>query len=445
MFTYLKLTNYKSFDNVKFDFKKTAKDVKKFIALYGENGSGKTNFVDAFNFIDESCSSLFFTSFLKNQKTEFYENYKNNKQFDPTLIEWIDSVILNNIMKNVQMIGSKDDTEIEYGFKIGNIEGYYLMKFKDILKAEKLYYSIGKKRGILFDINYESDIIQKDLNDSIFHDKKYKKELCNEIDKYWGKYTFLSIFYNELNRKNKEYIHKNISKNLFDVIDEFKKIKITYNSFSDIIKQNANKEPVNLDFIDGKIGLIEEEELDKYEKILKIFFTQAYSDIKDVYYKKEYLSDNKIEFKLYFKKIVANRLIDIAYDKESTGTQKILYLFDSLIAAINGKTVIIDEIDNGIHDILMKTIIESLKDEITGQMIITTHNTLLLETLENDDVYVIKTDYEGHKEINCVNDYDFKIQKNHNLKELYLKGLFDGVPLIDCIDFNEIKQYLKDK
>lgn len=41
-----------------------------------------------------------------------------------------------------------------------------------------------------------------------------------------------------------------------------------------------------------------------------------------------------------------------------------------------GVTVVYDEIDNGIHDLLLKNILESMVDHITGQLIITTHNTI---------------------------------------------------------------------
>ena len=37
-------------------------------------------------------------------------------------------------------------------------------------------------------------------------------------------------------------------------------------------------------------------------------------------------------------------------------TKKIIEEFDTLVGAIMGETVVIDEIDNGIHDLLMKNI-----------------------------------------------------------------------------------------
>ena len=112
------------------------------------------------------------------------------------------------------------------------------------------------------------------------------------------------------------------------------------------------------------------------KKLLNIFFEQAYADIKQVKYKKEQ-KENKISYELYFYKKIGGSIKEIPSRLESDGTKRILEQFDTLMGALVGETVIIDEIDNGVHDLLIKNIIVSMKDEITGQLIITTHNTLL--------------------------------------------------------------------
>ena len=83
----------------------------------------------------------------------------------------------------------------------------------------------------------------------------------------------------------------------------------------------------------------------------------------------------------------------------------------------------------------MKNIIMSIKDEITGQLIITTHNTLLLEILPKEYIYILSTDYEGNKTINSIKDYEIKVQKNNNARDLYLKGIFGGIPTTDLYRF----------
>ena len=58
MITYVELKNFKSFKNTRFDFRKWKKSYKKFVAIYGENGSGKSNFVDSLSFLRLSLESF---------------------------------------------------------------------------------------------------------------------------------------------------------------------------------------------------------------------------------------------------------------------------------------------------------------------------------------------------------------------------------------------------
>ncbi len=84
----------------------------------------------------------------------------------------------------------------------------------------------------------------------------------------------------------------------------------------------------------------------------------------------------------------------------------------------------------------------SLADNIPegGQLIFTTHNTLLLEAINPDSVYIINIDSEGNKEVSCCSDYDCKrIQKTNNLRNMYLKGMFGGIPYSTDIDFSFAK------
>ena len=100
-------------------------------------------------------------------------------------------------------------------------------------------------------------------------------------------------------------------------------------------------------------------EIKKYENVLNIFFTQAYADIKEVKYKINEKED-RIHYELYFYKMIGGKIKSIPSKLESDGTRRILNQFDTIIGSLLGETVIIDEIDNGIHDVLMKNIIMSI-------------------------------------------------------------------------------------
>ncbi len=80
-------------------------------------------------------------------------------------------------------------------------------------------------------------------------------------------------------------------------------------------------------------------------------------------------------------------------------------------------------------------------DDITGQLIITTHNTYLLETIDIKSIYVINVDYQGNKEVKCLDKYS-RIQGTNNPRIMYLKGLFGGVPIVEILNYDAILQEL---
>ena len=442
MFTYVKAKNFKSLKDIEFNLNRTKTKTNQFISIYGENGSGKTNIVELFKLLQQSTMSRATDIAMNKMPKEFWKIQEEMSDQLPTEIRQIFQLSLN--LKEYRMIDEEEATEIEYGFKINNKEGFYYIKFDDEIIEEKLYYTAGKQRAYLFEIKKEDNKIIKNLNKNIFINEKYNEELIDGIDKYWGKYTFLSLLSFETIEKNKEYIDNNISKNIIEVINEIWLMTVHVDKGALRIMPDGFVRVRKLNNIQK--GIVKKDklsEIKKYENVLNIFFTQAYADIKEVKYEINEKED-RIHYELYFNKMIGGQIKSIPSRLESDGTRRILNQFDTIIGSLLGETVILDEIDNGIHDVLMKNIIMSIKDEITGQLIITTHNTLLLEILPKENIYILSTDYNGNKTINSIKEYGTKIQRNNNARDLYFKGLFGGIPTTDYIDFEEIKYALED-
>ena len=442
MFTYIKAKNFKSLKDIEFNLNKTKTKTNQFISIYGENGSGKTNIVELFKLLQKITMARRIDVVMNKMPKEFWKIQE--EMSDQLSMEIREIFQLSPQLNQYRMLDEKEATEIEYGFKINNKNGFYYIKFNNEIIEEKLYYMAGKQRGYLFQIKKDDSKINKDLNNSIFLNEKYNEELTEGIDKYWGKYSFLSLLSFEMAEKNKYYIENNISKNIFEVINHIWEmtVHVDKGTFRTIPDSFVKVRKLN----NIQVGNVKKEkihEIEKYENILNIFFTQAYADIKEVKYKIDEKED-RLYYELYFNKMIGGKIKSIPSKYESDGTKRILNQFDTIIGSLLGETVILDEIDNGIHDVLMKNIIMSIKDEITGQLIITTHNTLLLEILPKEYIYILSTDYNGNKTINSIKEYGIKIQKNNNARDLYFKGVFGGIPTTDYIDFEEIKYALKD-
>ena len=276
---------------------------------------------------------------------------------------------------------------------------------------------------------------------SIFFDSAYHRELKEHIEKYWGKHTFMSILDNETFTKNRRFIESRIHKNMLDVL-------VWFQSYSVLCKQTLSETgafavPFHVlsKLEKGIVKTRNDKELIAFKNVLNEFFTSLYPDVKEVYYKFE-PKEHEFRYTLYFKKLLNGKILDIPFEFGSTGTQKLLSIFPFIFSSLSGAPVFIDEIDGGIHDLLMCEIVELLVEALDssphGQLIATTHNTLLMERLKNENVYILSSDVEGNKNIISIDKYDFRTQKSHSVQSRYLNGHYDGVPSTGYLDFSEM-------
>lgn len=439
MITYVELKNFKSFKNTRFDFRKGKKSYKKFVAIYGENGSGKSNFVDSLSFLRLSLESFHMVD------PEQLQQIQKTAPLPDKLVAALtksDLMSFRKVMANHRMIACTEPTTIELGFVFNNHAGYYLLSFEEGVVGEKLYYFTGKQSGVMFDLSIKDGQISTSFCGSFFNTREAERELKTLIDQYWGKHSLLSILHNERERKNTEYINKSYLPNVFEPINMILFLTAKH-SMGSLKAQNAN---VNYKGVidnpmEGLIASAHEQALDQTERILNGFFTQAYSDIKQVFYQKNPEGPN-LHYRLFVQKMIGGQIRSINFLEESEGTKRILFMINDLLGACQGGTIALDEIDTGVHDLLLKTMLESIDDWIDGQLIITTHNTYLLETLRPQSIYVINVDYLGNKEVHCLDEYD--IHGTNNVRTMYIKGLFGGVPVVDEIEYGEIVEELRE-
>ena len=437
MFTYIKLKNYKSLIELEVDLTKKENTPKKLISIYGENGIGKSNFVDSFYTLKKIVSTR-----TVNEKIRILTEKQKELQtddFDKALYFFgqLGSIIKNGFFSNsidiineCKTIDSEDNMIIEVGFRIKSKSGVYCIETDDTdIISEKLDFTLNKNKVNFFKITKK----EKNLNESVFVDNEYKKEILSIIDKYWGKHSLLSLIAYEIEDKKENYVKKRIFSGMFEVINFFSSLSILSRNKLEVFK---NIEEEKLFY--GTLSVNEEKKIINIENVINTFFTALFSDIKQAYYKKKVDSD-KINYILCFKKNIYNKLIDIEYNRESTGTKNILKILPYLISTAKGKTVIIDEIDNGIHDLLILKILENLSEDLKGQLIITTHNTLLLEEeFIKDSIYIFKVDENANKKLLSLNKFEGRIHPNLSIRKRYLKGLYGGIPFPMDIDFNEL-------
>lgn len=446
MFTNLKLKNYKSLVNVEMDLLK-AGEPKNIILLYGENGAGKSNIASVFVTLMDTLRTLsaknYIQKLIENNKTADMDPEEKARFLDIISDSFKDT---ETIIKECKTLGSKENMHLEYSFKLNNTIGTYSIEMdEESIVAESLYYLIDKRRGFHFKLKKGEKTV---LNPNIFTNSNYYNELADKIEKYWGKHSLLGIIDNEYKSSNKKYLVDRVSNNLIEFIEFLHSLSCQVYVADRCRRQClAASHEMFFKLDSGEIETSKSNEIELVEAFLNEVFTNLYSDIKKVYYKCT-KKDDRIKYDLFFKKQIGKELRDVGFRMESRGTLKLLNLIPLLYEAAQGKNVIIDEFDSGIHDLLIQKLLLSINKYIKGQLIITTHSTMLMEAeLPSDSIYFLVVDELGDKHVTCLTDYkNRRTHPNNNIRSLYMKGVYDAIPnmIQENIDFDELKEILGD-
>lgn len=449
MFTYVSMKNFRLFSNICFNLEKRKDTPKKIAVVYGANGSGKTTLVHIFALLKRTLVTMRSRDMLK----DIFENRipipKGTPIKSEVILDMIKSRLSNheieNIIEEYKLKNSKENMVLEYGFVLDGSTGmYYIEMDGTSIIRERLEYKINKKRGCLFDIQKDFVVI----NSNVFLTEEFSLNIKNQIDMYWGKHTLLSILFFEMGDKTKEYIEKNVCENILKIINYF--MQINYKIKNDHSADNMSlcvDTPMLCDFESGIIRKKDVDLLNKLEKILDKIIKALYTNVEKAYYKKVE-NENSIEYELILTKRIKNNVFDISFAAESTGTHELFDLLPYLVKAIDNKFVIIDEFGNGIHDLLTVKLIESINKLIKGQLIITTHNTLLMDqiVIKPEALYFIMVD-GFDKNIKCVTDIEERLHPKYNYRNRYLTNdLYkDALPKLKNLSLDELVVLYKEK
>lgn len=419
MLRYMKLKNYRSFTDLSFDMTGKNGVPKKLIILYGENGVGKTNLVNVLDTLNDTFSSLS----LRNMIMSFLENNKDSVASErlTSLYNYLDA---SRIIKDNKTIDSEDNMCIEVGFCLNDKNGTYKIEFdNERIVSERLEYVLNRNKIAFYDIQDN----ERKINPQILSNA-YAGELMNMAEKYWGKHSIMAILFYAVDEYTNDFIKEAFCEPLHKIIDYFRSIS-TYLLRNESRRENIVKSRSLLQsFDEGEVDEIDEKIIIHTEKLIDAYFKDAYTDISGVYYRKD-KKDNKIKYSLYFQKKISGKTVNVRYDEESRGTRNMIMLLPYFLAAMDNQVVVIDEIDNGIHDILLNAVIKNLADHIGGQLFMTTHNTMFLaEYSFKDSIYFIVEDLDGYKEIKSINDFGYRIQQNSNVMANYLDEKFSKSP-----------------
>ena len=140
---------------------------------------------------------------------------------------------------------------------------------------------------------------------------------------------------------------------------------------------------------------------------------------------------------------------------ESFGTNRLLRLSWSILRALKeGRTLLIDEIDSGLHPFIVSTIIKLFyQTNNKAQLIVTTQNTSLLAypigyeenkkdkkyLFRKDQIYIVNKNRYGESSIYPITHFQRNIRTS--MEKMYLDGRLTGVPYVELDNILDIIGY----
>lgn len=362
-------------------------------AIYGANASGKTNVLQAFDYMKK--------------RLLVSDDSKKNSPIDE---ENIYSFMINNdpIALEVEIL-AKNNKIYKYGFEV----------LKDKIISEWLF----EKR-----VNKFYSIFERENNNVSMKPNKIS-ELVN-IDE---RTLFLNI-YSKIDRNNEDFSN---------VYDWF--VNSTYLDLG-----NPNFER----FINNRVSLkILSDE--NYKKELLKFINTFDSGIEEIKTTPDSIEAVKSNNGIIDIEVIHRgengELKALPFYLESNGTRKMFHLFDFFMDALkNGMVLFVDELDAKLHPLLTRYIINLFHNGETnkgnGQLIYSTHDTVNLnkDTFRRDEIWFAEKDKDGISEIYALSDYILDDDKNVGKKvrndatynKDYLTGRYGAIPVLEEFDID---------
>ena len=201
------------------------------------------------------------------------------------------------------------------------------------------------------------------------------------------------------------------------------------------------KEHIKKVFSNVSDVIVKEQDQSQFERLPNEMQESLKKDVPEDILKKLYEKDKEVylSYPVYNgeKERIGNLLLDP--NLESSGTKKFLSIIGVIVKALHEPLILfVDEFEARSHPMLTKYLLNlflSSKNKARSQLIITTHDAGLLREncLRRDQVYFVDKNRFGESELTSL--ADFRVRKDQEFYKNYMEGRFGGVPDINFLEF----------
>ncbi len=378
--------------------------------IYGNNASGKSNFLESMGFMKQTVLNSFRDALMENSEKlfpleKFALHSKTEKQssfFEITFIQ--------------------KETKYRYGFEIDY----------DKIVAEWLFHTTTKEVYLFKRDQQKIEVNKSAFKEGLGRENDVKenvlflsllatlgKESSTNIVDWFKKFSFVNGIHD---RGHKRY-----------TLDKLKSDKQFFHWVLHFVKylEIANLSIMEEDVNDIDLETLREKEKD--EEIINLFTSiqkiQSKQPKRDqlITFHRKYDDDN-----------VFVDTVPFNFDKqESEGTKKLLYLLGPWYDTLqNGKVLIIDELDSRFHTHLTLKLVDYFHkfNESKAQLICAVHDISLLnkDIFRRDQIWFIEKNQFGASSLFSLADFKTdKVRNKSAFDKNYFEGKYGAIPFFD--------------
>jgi AAA15 family ATPase/GTPase len=346
-------------------------------AIFGSNGGGKSNFIEAILFMKDVFHNSYLESLKKEEergRKDYYFKLNTITEKKPTTFEI--SFIVNNII-------------YRYGFEIFGFE----IISEWLYKKNEVETYLFKRNRQNFEINKSSFTDGLKYKDSVNSNVLFISYLAQNNSKDIQPVQFFFKRLNVLSGLD-DKTHNNVTKVLYNVDSNFK----TWLSLA-------------LRFLEiTKVGVTKDDNIVTYH---------------NKFDENDFIVDS-IPFNLE--------------EDESQGTKKIVFLLGAIYdTLVGGKVLFIDELDSKLHPNLTKKLLDFFQkfNKNNAQFIFTSHDANLLnkDILRRDQIWFVDRNKFGASELYSLSDFDASVVRStSDFRKKYLDNSFGAAETINITD-----------
>lgn len=386
------LKNFKSFKNLNYKFE----NINIFI---GGNGSGKSNFLDALEFIKLIVNNP--------NDSKIIEKIRGTSKFLKTF---------NQNELTVGAIANLDEkTDFEYNYSL-NAKNIISEKITDITENKEI-------STMDFKTYFELKSLETQINKELETIEFIKKIDIEQLIKLGAKYGADTVGLKRIHEQTSKMTRT--KKNIKEKTNQMKNHLLGIETI-DILKQITILDPIPRE-IRGESKLTTDVQLTKdcsnlisyvinskikglEENLLKHLKTLLGENIQKIEFK--ILGKNKEFCQLYIHEIIGDKIEVLHSDIVSDGTLRFISIIVALLSQKKGSILAIEEFDNGIAPSKVKVLLDII-DEISLEreidVLITTHNTSLINYISKklfDFIFYVYKNNSGYSNIKRIKDIE---------------------------------------